>query len=157
MTPLTTLRLLLGGPIAHSLWQIAQSLSWFSLHSIRMGQVLQFVWFKILNRGLAHSIKQTRTRNVLPSLLCKQLNLMESYLQQGHVPNTLEVIENFPLTSLNFWDPKEYYSSKKPALYNGLKFLPTVNVFSKEKAKKSWISPKQERHWMVSCPCSGGL
>lgn len=33
---------------------------------------------------------------------------MEFYLQQGHVPNILKLIENFLLTSLNFGDPKEY-------------------------------------------------
>lgn len=54
---------------------------------------------------------------------------MESYLQQGYVPNTLKLIENFPLTSLNFGDPKEYYSSKKLLLYNGLKFLLAVKIF----------------------------
>lgn len=86
------------------------------------------------------------------------LYLMESYLQQGHVPNTPKVTENFPLTSLNLWDPKEYCSSKKPALYNDLEFLLAVKcLFPKKKAKKSWFSPKQERHWMVSCPCSEGL
>lgn len=55
--------------------------------------------------------------------------LMESDLQQGYVPNTLQLIENFPLTLLNFGDPKEYYSSKKLLLYNGLKFFLAVNVF----------------------------
>lgn len=90
----------------------------------------------MLNRGLAYSIKQTRTRNGFPSFPSKELDLMESHLQQGHVPNTLKVIENFPLTSLNLWDPKEYYSSKKPALYNGLMFLLAVNVFEQICQKK---------------------
>lgn len=54
---------------------------------------------------------------------------MESDLQQGYVPNTLQLIEDFPLTLLNFGDPKEYYSSKKLLLYNGLKFFLAVNIF----------------------------
>lgn len=50
-------------------------------------------------------------------------------MQQRYVPSTLKLIKNFPLTSLNFGDPKEYYSSKKLLSYNGLKFLLAVNIF----------------------------
>lgn len=89
----------------------------------------QFIGLKILNAGLAYRVKWTKMRNIFPSACFLTNYLMESDLQQGYVPNTLQLIEDFPLILLNFGDPKEYYSSKKLLLYNGLKFFLAVNVF----------------------------